>query len=216
MVIYLHGFASGTSSSKATYIGQRLRAGGIRVETPDLNLPDFSTLTVTRMLEQVRGSIDGTKEPVVLIGSSLGGFVAVMAAARQPDRVSKLVLMAPALDFSPAKSPQASGAWSEQVIADWKAAGRMNVFHFGYGRIMPVHYALYEDTQRYDAFNADVRQPALVFQGRRDDVVDPVMVEEWCLDRPNAELHLLDDGHQLAASLPYIWDRLAEFLQLVN
>ena len=88
----------------------------------------------------------------------------------------------------------------------------MQVFHYGYGRIMPIHYGLYEDMQRYDAFTADVKQPVLVFQGRLDDVVDPKVVEEWCAGQPNAELHLLDDGHQLAASLPYIWEKLAAFL----
>lgn len=215
MVIYLHGFASGVTSSKATYIGQRLRARGVEVLTPDLNRPDFSTLTITRMLQQVGALVDGAREPVVLIGSSLGGFVAVNAAVQRPDRIAKLVLMAPALDFAPSKT-RASGAWSADAIAQWKSAGRMNVFHFGYGRIMPIDYALYEDTQRYDAFNAEVAMPVIVFQGRHDDVVDPHTVEEWCRARPNVELHLLDDGHQLADSLSYIWERLAAFLALVD
>jgi pimeloyl-ACP methyl ester carboxylesterase len=51
--------------------------------------------------------------------------------------------------------------------------------------------------------------PTLVFQGRRDTAVDPATVEAWSRRRPNVELHMFDDDHQLAASLPDIWNRLA-------
>ena len=52
-VVYLHGFASSPQSSKATFFAGRLAERGIRMECPDLNDPDFSTLTVSRMLRQL-------------------------------------------------------------------------------------------------------------------------------------------------------------------
>lgn len=210
MVIFLHGFASSSLSNKATYLGERLRARGIEFHAPDLNLPDFSTLTVTRMLEQTYALIEASTTPVTLIGSSLGGLVAVNAAVTWPDRVGKLVLLAPALDFGDTGLKGPGGA----DIAAWKAAGHLNVFHFAYGRMMPVHYELYEDARRYNAMDADVTMPILVFQGRRDTAVDPVTVETWSRRRPNVELHMLDDDHQLASSLNYIWLKLAAFLNL--
>ena len=205
MVVYLHGFASSGHSGKAAYLGERLRARGIDFQAPDLNLPDFSTLTVTRMLEQTRALVGAAAAPVTLIGSSLGAFVAVNAAARWPGQVARLVLMAPALDFGDDGVKGPGGA----DIAAWKAAGHLNVFHFAYGRMMPVHYELYADARRYDAMDADLKMPTLVFQGRRDTAVDPATVAAWSGRRPNVELHMLDDDHQLAASLPYIWNRLA-------
>jgi pimeloyl-ACP methyl ester carboxylesterase len=208
-VIYLHGFASGVSSTKAAFIGRRLQERGIRFQSPDLNLPDFSTLTVTRMLAQTRSLIEAAGEPVALIGSSLGAFVAVNAAAAWPDRVDRLVLLAPALDFA---SPRMT-RMGDSALEDWKADGSLNVFHFGYGRIIPVHYELYEDARRYDAFHAQVPMPALVFQGRRDDVVDAKMVEEWASVRANVELHMVDDGHQLTASLPVMADAIVAFVE---
>jgi pimeloyl-ACP methyl ester carboxylesterase len=211
-VIYLHGFASGTASSKATYLGRRLRERGIELQTPDLNLPDFSTLTITRMLEQTRALLDQSPEPQTLIGSSLGGFVAVNAAAQNPGRVDRLVLMAPALDFGGNRMRKLGTMGIEQ----WKASGHLPIFHYGYGRVVPVHYELYEDARRYDALNADVRMPMLVFQGKRDDAVDPATVEAWARRRPNAELHMLDDDHQLTRSLPFIWERFAAFLSLAS
>lgn len=204
MVVYLHGFASSSRSGKATYLAERLRARGVEFAAPDLNLPDFSTLTVTRMLEQTRALLEGAAAPVTLIGSSLGGFVAVNAAAKWPQRVERLVLLAPALDFSSEGLSGPGGA----SVQDWQRTGTLNVFHFGYGRVMPVHYELYADATRYDALNAELQMPVLVFQGRRDTAVDPVTVERWAAPRPNVSLHMLDDDHQLTASLSYIWREL--------
>ncbi len=211
MVIYLHGFASSSHSGKATYLGQRLRAQGVDFQAPDLNLPHFSTLTVTRMLDQTRALIETAKGPVTLIGSSLGGFVAVNAAAKWPERVGRVVLMAPALDFGDQGQKGPGGA----DLAAWQREGQLNIFHFGYGRIMPVHYGLYEDARRYDAIHARLEMPILAFQGRRDAAVDPRTVETWAAPRPNVDLHVLDDDHQLTASLPDIWDKVARFLDLV-
>jgi len=173
-VLYLHGFASSPKSSKASFFATKFAARGIAVESPDLNEPDFSTLTVTRMLGQVSDCIDSGTDPVVLVGSSLGGFVAVHAAQQHPTRIT----------------------------------------HYGYGRVMPVHYELYEDARRYDAWNAQLLQPTQVFQGRRDTAVDPVAVEEWCRSRPNVELHMVEDDHQLLESREFIWTQVRRFLEL--
>jgi uncharacterized protein len=212
LVIYLHGFASSSQSGKAAYLGERLRARGVEFQAPDLNLPDFTTMTVTRMLEQTGALLDKAAGPVTLMGSSLGAFVAVNAAARWPQRVKNVVLMAPALDFSAEGLSGPGGA----DVGDWKRAGTLDVFHFAYGRVMPILYELYEDARRHDAMDADLKMPILVFQGRHDTAVDPTTVEAWSRRRPNVELHMLDDDHQLASSLSYIWERTAAFLDLVN
>jgi pimeloyl-ACP methyl ester carboxylesterase len=212
LIIYLHGFASSTHSGKATYLGDRLRARGLDVVIPDLNQPDFSTLTITRMLDRIEALMPRGAGPVTLMGSSLGGYVAVNAAAKWPQRIARLVLLAPALDFSDAGLGAPGGA----SLSDWKRDGQIQVFHYGYGRMMPIHYELYEDARRYDAMHADVRMPVLVFQGTRDTAVSPEAVRRWAAARPNVELHLLDDDHQLAASLGFIWESTAAFLGLAG
>ena len=209
--LYLHGFASSARSSKATFFAGKFRERGIDLQTPDLNAPDFSTLTITRMIGHVVGLVDArADEPVVLIGSSLGAFVAVQAALSRPGRVTHLILLAPALDFggNRMKSLGAVG------LEDWKRMDRLDVFHYGYGRMMPVHYELYADARRYDCVDAALGMPIQVFQGRRDDAVDPAAVEEWSRARPNVELHMLDDDHQLTASVGSIWEEIRRFLEL--
>ena len=68
----------------------------------------------------------------------------------------------------------------------------------------------------YDAFGARLAQPTLVFQGLRDASVDHRTVEQFSRSRPNVTLALLDDDHQLAASLPRIWTDVQAFLGLVE
>jgi pimeloyl-ACP methyl ester carboxylesterase len=209
-VVYLHGFASSARSSKAAFFAAKLAGHGVALETPDLNEPDFSTLTVSRMVAQVGEAIDAAEGPVTLIGSSLGAFVAVQAAQQQASRVHRLILLAPALDFGGNRMRELAGVG----LANWKTTNKLDVFHYGYGRVIPVHYDLYSDASRYDAFNATLTLPIQVFQGRRDAAVDPEGVERWSKARPNVELHMLDDDHQLLGSLEYIWKEMARFLEL--
>ena len=209
--LYLHGFASSARSSKSTYFAQKLSALGIPLVVPDFNEPDFATLTISRMLRQVGDAIDRLSPgPVALIGSSLGGFVAVQSALRHPGRVARLVLLAPALDFSANRLRDLG----DRAVEEWRRTDTLNVFHYGFGRMMPVRFELYADAAQYDSFHAQLEIPIQVFQGRRDTSVSPATVQQWAAPRPNVELHLLDDDHQLIASLDYIWQEMARFLEV--
>jgi pimeloyl-ACP methyl ester carboxylesterase len=205
-VLYLHGFASSPQSSKARFFAERFAAQQIRFDAPDLNAPDFSTLTVTRMLAAAGAIIDDAATPVVVIGSSLGGFVAIHAAHRHRDRVRAVVLLAPALHVDLTRGG------SELGLAAWRSSNRLDVFHYGYGRMMPVHYELYADAARYNALAIQLPQRVQVFQGRRDTAVDPAAVERWASERSTVELHMLDDDHQLHGSLEHIWTEMDQFL----
>jgi uncharacterized protein len=210
-VFYLHGFASSSRSSKAAFFREHLATHGVVLHAPDLNEPDFSTLTISRMLDQVTREIEDVGPgPVVLIGSSLGAFVAIHAALQNARRIDRLVLLAPALDFGGNRVRDLG----DRGLDEWRSTNRLDVFHYAYGRVMPVHYELFVDAQRYDSLHARLDVPMLVFQGRRDTAVDPVTVERWAHERPNVELHLLDDDHQLLASLGDIWRDTARFLGL--
>ena len=207
--IYLHGFASSAGSSKAAFFRERLEARGMTVRCPDLNQPDFSTLTISRMLGQViEAAAAMPGGPLVLIGSSLGAFVAVQAALKLGARVDRMVLLAPALDLRGRRME----TMGDRTIEQWRTTGQLNVFHYGYGRMIPVHFELYSDAARYDALDAVLSMPIQVFQGRRDTAVDPITVERWALARPNVELHMLDDDHQLHASLDHIWREVERFV----
>ncbi|MCL4813124.1 MAG: alpha/beta fold hydrolase [Vicinamibacteraceae bacterium] len=214
-VVYLHGFASSSASSKAAMFRERLAPYGIACHCPDLNDPDFSTLTITRMLGQVErlmAAID--RQPIVLVGSSLGGYVAWHAAARAAAAgtpVDRLVLMAPAFEFG-----RRDAVIGPAEIEEWRRTGWRVFHHYVYDEPRRVHYELFADAQQYDPERAAVDAPTLIFQGRHDEVVDPAMVERFAAARPNCRVRLLDDGHQLAASMETVWEESAAFLGLTR
>jgi pimeloyl-ACP methyl ester carboxylesterase len=210
-VIYLHGFASSSQSTKAGFFAARLRGRGVTVDTPDFNQPDFATLTMTRMLAQLDQAI-GREAPVALMGSSLGGSLAILAASRFGSRVDRLVLMAPAVMFS----KPGHHLLPPERIDEWRRAGALPFFHYGYNQLQPLNFTFHEDMLQYDAFDAAFTQPALIFQGLRDRSVDPHTVEQFARTRPNVTLSLLDDDHQLIASLPRMWEGVEDFLGLID
>lgn len=209
--IYLHGFASSPASSKAVRFARELEARGVRFVCPDLNEPAFETLTVTRMLDETRLAIAAMERPVALIGSSLGAFVALHAAASDSSgKVDRLVLMAPALDFGGNRLRQLGDAG----IDEWRRTGSLRVLHYASNTYRDVGFALYEDAAKYDAFAVNLSLPILAFQGRHDASVDPATVASWAASRTNVDLRMLDDDHQLAASVDLIWHESAAFLGL--
>jgi pimeloyl-ACP methyl ester carboxylesterase len=212
-IFYLHGFASSARSTKGQYLAERLREQGVTLHAPDFNQPAFATLTMTRMLDQLATHLsDAEPEPATLIGSSLGGTLAILAAARFAERIDRLVLLAPAVMFA----KDGHHLLPPERVAEWRRRGALPFFHHGLGSDALLNFAFYEDSLRYDAFHATFTQPTLVFQGMRDTAVDPRTVELFARDRPNITLSLLDDDHQLTASVPRIWSSMQPFLGLTD
>ena len=210
-IVYLHGFASSSHSTKAAWFGAKFRERGVFFECPDLNLPDFRTLTMTRMLERL-DDVMGMDEHAILMGSSLGGALAILAAERFRERVSRLVLMAPAVMFA----KPGHHLLPPERVDEWRRKGAMPFFHYGYNEERLLDVAFYEDSLRFDPFSARFDQPAIVFQGRHDASVDCRTVEAFAAARPNVTFSLLDDDHQLTASLTRIWNDVVPFLGLVE
>ena len=229
-ILYLHGFASSARSTKADYFAERLLEHGVVLGRPDFNEPEFATMTMTRMLVQLEKAMVRVGTPVTLIGSSLGVTLAVLAASRfgAADRrrqgigspatmddgpavtVARLVLLAPAVTFA---KPGHHLLPAERVEA-WRERGAFPFFHHGYNEERLLDFSFYEDSLAHDAFGAVFDQPTLIFQGTRDASVDYRTVEIFARTRPNVALTLVDDDHQLIASLPTIWDEVETFLKL--
>jgi uncharacterized protein len=212
-VFYLHGFASSPGSTKVGYFSERLLEHGIVVRCPDFNQPDFTTMTLTRMLERLGGELAALAgESATLIGSSLGGTLAILGAEKFPRQVDRVVLLAPAVMFA----KPGHHLLPPERIAEWQRRGSLPFFHYGDGVERDLNYAFYDDSLQYDPFNAAFNQPALIFQGLRDASVDYRTVEAFAKTRTNVTLSLLEDDHQLIASLPRIWNDVQPFLGLTE
>jgi pimeloyl-ACP methyl ester carboxylesterase len=203
-ILYLHGFASGTSSQKAFFFRERLKAAGARVDILDLAAGDFERLTITSQLAVIERAAAG--DPVSLLGSSMGGYLAALYAARHPE-VPRVALLAPAFAFAP--------RWAEYLgvarVEQWRREGSMNVFHYGEGRERRLGYQLLEDAARYEDYPA-LLQPTLIFHGAHDDVVPPRSSQEFAASLPNVRLEILDSGHELLNVLEHMAPRITSFL----
>lgn len=204
MLLYLHGFASSPGSFKAQVFLRRLVRRGEPLAIPALDEGDFEHLTLSRQLALVE-RVAADARPLVVIGSSMGGYLAALLAARRP--VEALVLMAPAVDFA--------RRWRERLgeeeLARWQQDGRTEVDHVALRRRTPLAWDLMEDAERHAPW-PEVGCPTLVFQGRRDEIVPPERVERWVARTPSARLILLDSGHELTDCAERIVDAALRFL----
>ncbi len=177
---------------------------GVALEIPELDGGEFERLTLSRQLDVVARVTGG--RPAVLMGSSLGGYLAALYAERRLE-VERLVLLAPAFDFY--------RRWATRLgpeeLNRWREERTMRVFHYGQMRERALGFELYSDAARYPAY-PDVTQPALVLQGLQDDIVPPEVAAEFCAVRPNAILRLFPAGHELTGVLPELWAATAPFL----
>ncbi len=204
-ILYLHGFASSPVSNKARFFAERLRAAGAQVDIPDLAAGDFEHLTITGQLRLVEQAAGGDAVP--LIGSSMGGYLAALYAARHPE-VPRVVLLAPAFRFAP--------RWAERLgvdaVAAWRKTDALDVFHYGENRQRSLSYALLDDASHYEDY-PDFRQPALIFHGENDDVVPVAYSEEFARTHPDVQLSVLKSGHELLDVLEYMAPRVTAFLR---
>ena len=203
-IVYLHGFASGPQSSKARYFRTLLEKAGASVVVPDLADGDFQHLTITGQLAVIDRAVAG--KSVSLIGSSLGGYLAALYAARHPE-VERLVLLAPAFGFAQ--------RWPERLgpgeVEAWRRTGTIDVFHYAENRNRKLGYQLLADGQRFEAY-PDFTQPALIFHGKHDDAVPVRYSEEFAANHPNATLEVLEAGHDLLNVLDYMAPKILPFL----
>jgi len=204
-VVYLHGFASGPSSSKARFFRGALEAAGIEVVVPDLAAGDFEHLTLTGQMRVIERSTAGGS--CALVGSSMGGYLAALYAARHSE-ISRLVLLAPAFDFVRRWNERAGAAEMEE----WRRKGSAEVYHYGEGRNCALHYGLMEDAARYEPW-PDFRQPALIFHGAHDEVVPAQLSQQFATARRHVQLEIVDSGHELLNVLEEIGPTVVEFLR---
>lgn len=93
LVVFNHGKESGPWGLKITHLAQVARTCGYAVISPDYSHTHDPRARVSHLLQTVQPRA----QTLVLVGSSMGGYVAAMAcAALQP---AALLLMAPALYF---------------------------------------------------------------------------------------------------------------------
>lgn len=133
--VWLSGFKSDMAGTKAAALAEWARARGqafLRLDYSGHGRSggDFEAAGIGRWCADALAVIDSQSEgPLVLVGSSMGGWIALLIARARAERVAGLLLIAPAADFTerllwPALDAEArravetAGRWSRPSAYD--------------------------------------------------------------------------------------------------
>ncbi|UTP40396.1 alpha/beta hydrolase [Phenylobacterium sp. LH3H17] len=195
-VVWLGGFKSDMAGTKAQALADWALALGRAYVRFDYfghgeSDGDFAQGTITRWREDALAVLDELAPgPAVLVGSSMGGWIACLVAAAAPEHVKAMVLIAPAPDFTEKlMGPEITAAGR----AELKATG-VWMRPSDYGDPYPITATLLEDGARWSILPGPVNvdAPVRILQGGEDPDVP------W---RHALELAQAIRGHDVVFSL---------------
>ena len=104
-VVFLPGYMSDMEGGKATALDCWAESEGramLRFDYAGCGLSEgaFETQTLAGWRDDALAMIDSVEGPIVLVGSSMGGWLMLLAALARPERVAALVGIAAAPDFT--------------------------------------------------------------------------------------------------------------------
>ena len=171
-VVFLPGYRSDMAGEKATTLAAFCAARGqalLRFDYSGHGVSDgaFEDGTIGIWARDALAAIDAlTEGPLVLVGSSMGGWIALLTARARPDRVAGLVGIAAAPDFTEALM------WQAMAPAE-----RATLLHEGvlrvpsqYGEPYAITRALIEDGRDHLLLGAPIAVtcPVRLLHGQRD------------------------------------------------
>jgi predicted esterase YcpF (UPF0227 family) len=177
MLYYLHGYQSSPSSEKGTLLKENLHA--IPITYRDGAPED---LVISECLSRISDVIKKDQQ-VVLIGSSLGGFLAAATALTHPN-VTQLILLNPAI--IPPRTD-------------------LNT-------VPGMPYRILEEMMDPRLFEQRIPASITILRGTHDDVVPDDWVIYFAKAQ-QATIQLYNDDHRFSKNLQKLPDIISELLQ---
>ena len=176
MAVLCHGFLSGKRSTTNKTLTHLLNGQGIATFAFDFfgqgeSEGPFEALTTTAAVAQATAALDFVRQKgfiqLGLMGSSFGGLVAILTAARQPN-LTCLALKCPVVDFA----EELRLTLGDKEMAVWKSTGTIPNLMGGSDRVR-LRYAFYEDCLDQIAYGPaeTIAAPTLIVQGDQDECV---------------------------------------------
>jgi pimeloyl-ACP methyl ester carboxylesterase len=172
---------------------------------------EFEDGSISRWLGDALAVIDHlTEGPLVLVGSSMGGWLALLVARARPSRVAALLLIAPAVDFTDRLMwPSFTPAQQQRLMTE----GRLELASAYSPEPTIITREMIEDGRKQLVMNAPFafEGPVRIVAGRKDpDVpIAHVMALADHIRSPDIRVDVIADGdHRL--SRPQDLQRLVE------
>lgn len=173
-VVWIGGFRSDMEGTKALALDAAARERGWNYVRYDhfahgASSGDWRKATIGRWREDAVALVDSLEGPVVPVGSSMGGWVALLLALARPERLAGLVLVNPAPDFTEDLMWPGLADHERQAIL---REGETLVVEDGLGPYVLTR-RMFEEARDWLLLRGALPIPAPVhiLQGRADDVV---------------------------------------------
>jgi pimeloyl-ACP methyl ester carboxylesterase len=173
-VLWIGGFRSDMEGTKALALDAAARERGWRFLRYDhfahgRSSGDWRQATIGRWREDAIAVIDAIGGPVIPVGSSMGGWVALLAALARPQAVAGLVLINPAQDFTERLMwPGLADDERQAILRD----GETDITEDGLGNYVLTR-RMFEEAREWLLLDGAIRIEACthILQGRADDTV---------------------------------------------
>lgn len=219
-VVWIGGFRSDMEGTKALALEAAARERGWNYVRYDhfahgQSSGDWKQATIGRWREDSIALIDSLEGPVIPVGSSMGGWVALLATLARPNRIKGLVLVNPAQDFTEKLMWPGLADHERQAIL---REGETVIAEEGLGSYVLTR-RMFEEARDWLLLDGiiDIKAPIHVLQGRADDVV-PWRHQVELIERlsgGDVRLELIVDGdHRL--SNPADLERLVEAVEAMR
>ena len=173
-VIWIGGFRSDMEGTKALALEQAAHERGWNYVRYDhfahgQSSGDWKQATIGRWREDAIALIDSLEGPVIPVGSSMGGWVALLATLARPERIKGLVLVNPAQDFTEKLMWPGLADHERQAIL---REGETVITEEGLGSYVLTR-RMFEEARDWLLLDGrvEIAAPVHVLQGRDDDVV---------------------------------------------
>ena len=207
--VYLHGFASGPSSKKASAFKNKFKELGVSLNTPDLEGGNFENMTLTSQVNIVLDLLDQFQcKKVCLIGSSMGGYIATLVAQRRVE-IKATYLMAPGFNFLERWMRSLKLDCDDETCWDPK----IQIFHYRYDETKYIRTDIFKDAKNWRSLGIKREVPSRIVHGTHDEVVPIDESKKFISRRPWCSLKELDSDHGLLSHLQWVVDDCMAFFK---